>query len=302
MALYEAGRGGGSFAEGIEVVLRAMLQAPAFLYRIEGRPGTPGAPVQSIRWRRWTDTRWPRGCPTSCGRPRRTTRLLAAAERNELGTTGQIETAARRMLADPRARPVVVEFHRQWLGLSALDRLAKDARRLPGVRRGVACGHARRDRRLRRGGLLRTGAHAGPVADRRAQLRHPGAGPTVRGAAAIGIGTAAGGAAPRSAGRPADPGGVPGGARAARPELARAPGQAGARADPVSADAAPAARVDGDAARGRPAAAHARALRPARQRSPVRRLSRADGSHRLRLRALRRPGAFPRQRRRGGGG
>ncbi len=54
-----------------------------------------------------------------------------AAERNELGTTGQIEAAARRMLADPRARPVVVEFHRQWLGLSALDRLAKDARVYP---------------------------------------------------------------------------------------------------------------------------------------------------------------------------
>ena len=125
MALYQAGRAGGSFAEGIEVVLRAVLQAPAFLYRIEGRPGTarggnaPLAPLDGyevatrLSYFLWGTT------------PDDT--LLAAAERNALQTADQIEAAARRMLADPRARPVVAEFHRQWLGLTALDRLAKDA-------------------------------------------------------------------------------------------------------------------------------------------------------------------------------
>jgi Protein of unknown function (DUF1592)/Protein of unknown function (DUF1588)/Protein of unknown function (DUF1587)/Protein of unknown function (DUF1595)/Protein of unknown function (DUF1585) len=130
MALYQAGRAGGSFAEGIEVVLRAVLQAPAFLYRIEGRPGAPGragssplAPLDGYEvatrlsyflWGTMPDDA-----------------LLTAAERNALATADQIEAAARRMLADPRARPVAAEFHRQWLGLTALDRLAKDARAYP---------------------------------------------------------------------------------------------------------------------------------------------------------------------------
>jgi hypothetical protein len=123
LALYQVGRGGGSFGEGIEVVLRAVLQAPAFLYRIEGRPGTPGgrplAPLDGYEVAtRLSYFLW--GTTPDDG-------LLAAAERNQLGTADQIEAAARRMLSDPRARPMVAEFHRQWLGLGALDRLAKDA-------------------------------------------------------------------------------------------------------------------------------------------------------------------------------
>jgi hypothetical protein len=130
MGLYQGGRAGGSFAEGIEVVLGAVLQAPAFLYRIEGRPGTPGragskplAPLDGYEvatrlsyflWGTMPDDA-----------------LLTAAERNALATADQIEAAARRMLADPRARPVVAEFHRQWLGLTALDRPTGFTRQKP---------------------------------------------------------------------------------------------------------------------------------------------------------------------------
>ena len=35
MAAYAAGRTGGSYAEGIEVMIRAALQSPHFLYRLE---------------------------------------------------------------------------------------------------------------------------------------------------------------------------------------------------------------------------------------------------------------------------
>ena len=35
MSAYSAGRDGGTFAEGIEVMIRAALQSPNFLYRLE---------------------------------------------------------------------------------------------------------------------------------------------------------------------------------------------------------------------------------------------------------------------------
>jgi hypothetical protein len=126
LALYGLGRQGGSFAEGIEVVLRAVLQAPAFLYRLEGgRPAAAGAVLAPLDgyevatrlsyllWGTMPDDR-----------------LFAAAERNELGSAAQVVAVARTMLQDPRARPVVSEFHRQWLGLAA-DRLGKDAQVYP---------------------------------------------------------------------------------------------------------------------------------------------------------------------------
>jgi hypothetical protein len=126
LALYALGRQGGSFAEGIEVVLRAVLQAPAFLYRLEGgRPATAGAALAPLDgyqvatrlsyllWGTMPDDR-----------------LFAAAEGNQLGSAEQVVAMARTMLQDPRARPVIAEFNRQWLGLAA-DRVAKDAQVYP---------------------------------------------------------------------------------------------------------------------------------------------------------------------------
>ena len=41
--------------------------------------------------------------------------LLDAASRGELTDAASIETQARRMLEDPRARTAAIDFHRQWL-------------------------------------------------------------------------------------------------------------------------------------------------------------------------------------------
>ena len=46
MAAYSAGRTGGSYAEGIEVMIRAALQSSHFLYRLETT--TPANPPP--RW------------------------------------------------------------------------------------------------------------------------------------------------------------------------------------------------------------------------------------------------------------
>jgi hypothetical protein len=127
LAVFAVGRTGGSFGEGIEVTLRAILQAPAFIYRAEhGRPARPGEKLVGLTghevatrlsyflWGTMPDAR-----------------LFEAAARDALATPAQVAAQARQMLADPRARPAVVEFHRQWLGLAALDHLSKDREAYP---------------------------------------------------------------------------------------------------------------------------------------------------------------------------
>ena len=269
LALYAGGRSGGSFAEGIEVVLRAMLQAPAFLYRHRGAARARLRPAGC--WRRWTGTRWPPGCPTCCGGPCPTTPARRRPSATQLATPragggrwpgrcwpirapGRWWSSStgsgwgwRRWIGWPRTRGIYPEFDDEL-------RAGHGAPRPPPSSRTSYFGAER---------TLAALLTSDP------RLRHPGAGPPVRRAAAGGSGRRS-----RWRCRAAEraglltQAGVPGGARAARPELARPPGQAGARAGPVSADAAAAARADGDAARGRPAAAHPRALRPARQPTP----------------------------------
>jgi len=126
MRAYTAGRTGGTFAEGIEVVIRYALQAPAFLYRLESS-GAPSAdqriPLSQyelatrLSYLLWGST------PDDA--------LLAAAEAGELSTKEQIATRARAMLTDARARRAIAEFFRQWMNLGKLDTLVKSATAFP---------------------------------------------------------------------------------------------------------------------------------------------------------------------------
>jgi hypothetical protein len=125
LKVFGAARGAG-FARGIEVTLRAMLQSPNFLYRIETSPARAGEKyarlsgyevatrLSYLLWASMPDDR-----------------LFAAADRNELATPDQVGNLARTMLADPRAHRAIPEFYRQWLGLGALDTVVKDAQVYP---------------------------------------------------------------------------------------------------------------------------------------------------------------------------
>jgi hypothetical protein len=123
--LYAAGREGASFARGIEVTLRAMLQSPNFLYRLE--LGAPGAAVAGGKLVRLTPHEVAARLSYTLWASMPDDRLFAAADRGQLATPPQVGDMARTMLADARARPAVAEFYRQWLGLGGLEQLAKDA-------------------------------------------------------------------------------------------------------------------------------------------------------------------------------
>lgn len=107
---------GKDFYVGVECVIRAMLQDPRFLYRVElgapvdGRPGVfrlddfeIGTRLSYFFWGTTPDDA-----------------LLNAAERGELHTAEQIRAEATRLLESPRARERVHRFHALWLGYEQL--------------------------------------------------------------------------------------------------------------------------------------------------------------------------------------
>jgi hypothetical protein len=127
MAAYAAGRDGGTYAEGIEVMIRAILQSSHFLYRLETTTPTdataalvPLSPFElatRLSYLIWASA------PDDA--------LLDAAERGELATREQVGARARAMLDDPRARGAVGHFFRQWTGTTRLDITSKAAALFP---------------------------------------------------------------------------------------------------------------------------------------------------------------------------
>lgn len=110
----------------IRLLLQGMLQSPQFLYRVERSVSGVGgvAPVEPYElasrlsyflWASMPDDE-----------------LLAAAASGALSTPKGVETEARRMLDDPRARAMTTAFHALWLKLDRLPSTTKDPALYPG--------------------------------------------------------------------------------------------------------------------------------------------------------------------------
>jgi len=127
MKVYAVGAEGGGFPHGIEVMLRALLQSPSFLYRVElgQREGSSGTALRLTPHEvaaRLSYLLW----GTAPDQP-----LMDAADRGQLATGDQIAAQARRLLGDPRAQERLAEFHGKWLGIDGLDEVAKDPQKYP---------------------------------------------------------------------------------------------------------------------------------------------------------------------------
>jgi hypothetical protein len=101
----------GGFAEGVDVIVRALLQHPEFVYRVElGTPAdAPGVHRLSgyevatrLSYLLWGST------PDE--------QLLDDAEAGLLDDPDGVRAAAERLLADPRAIDRIDRFHAMWLG------------------------------------------------------------------------------------------------------------------------------------------------------------------------------------------
>lgn len=117
---------GGPWA-GLESALGAMLESPNFVYRldaIEDDPTKPGearftsyAMASRLSFLLWGST------PDD--------QLLDSAGKGELGSTEGIKAAADRLLASDKAQNGVLRFFDEWLAVSSIDTVEKDAKLFP---------------------------------------------------------------------------------------------------------------------------------------------------------------------------
>jgi hypothetical protein len=116
-AVFVAGRAE-DFRTGVELLLQTMLQSPRFLYRVEfGTGNQQVVPLSSWEMASRLSYLFWNSMPDDP--------LMVAANGDALRTKEQILTQATRMLADPKAREAVANFHQQWLGLDGLDGITK---------------------------------------------------------------------------------------------------------------------------------------------------------------------------------
>jgi hypothetical protein len=127
--VYQKGRAITDFKSGVHTVIAAVLMSEPFLYRSEIGPEgvqagadrtVPLAPYEVASALSYLIV----GSPPDA-------QLLQAAANNALQTAEQVGTHARRLLADPRAVPQLKGFVSDWLQLSALDKLGKNATAYP---------------------------------------------------------------------------------------------------------------------------------------------------------------------------
>jgi hypothetical protein len=140
MRFYQAGRqSGGSFDEGVEQMVAAVLASPKFLYReILGAPITERGNTAPKTEFALTDLElasrlsfflWNTGPDEELLRLAEAgglTKPSAAPEKNPL------EKQVRRMLADPKASSLVTGFAMKWLNLDGLDSVKPDPVLFPG--------------------------------------------------------------------------------------------------------------------------------------------------------------------------
>lgn len=125
-ALYDVGRTGADPANGVRLVVQAMLQSPSFLYLFEPAPGAaPGSIVALDDWALAARLSYffLNSMPDQ--------ELFAAAEGNKLDNPDEVASQALRLMGTDRFRSMVANFHEQWLELKELGATEKNAELFP---------------------------------------------------------------------------------------------------------------------------------------------------------------------------
>ena len=117
MAFYDAGRTEGDFEHGVEMTLARILADPRLIYRIETEP----ANVKAGQLYRVSDLDLASRLSFFIWSTTPDDQLLAVARQGKLKDPAVLEREARRMLNDPRAEALSVNFAGQWLNLRGLQ-------------------------------------------------------------------------------------------------------------------------------------------------------------------------------------
>ena len=127
LALFTAGKTGGSFADGIELVVEGMLQSADFLYRVE--QSDPAAPADAVV--ALNDYEMATRLSYFLWGTMPDKALFDAAAAKQLSAPADIETQVRRMLTDAKAKAAVAAFHGEWLSTATVSGVDKDAGLFP---------------------------------------------------------------------------------------------------------------------------------------------------------------------------
>jgi hypothetical protein len=128
--------GGDAFANGVELVVRAMLQSPHFVYRTE--LGTDNAPLSGWEVASKLSFLLHDTIPSDS--------LLDAAERGELGSAEGIVKVAQTMIEDPLAVSVINRYHDELFGMFRYETIDKDRMRFPEYNAAMNAEFAEADR------------------------------------------------------------------------------------------------------------------------------------------------------------
>jgi hypothetical protein len=134
----ELGRYGELYKQGkARLVIEAMLQSPAFLYRLESttiaahKPYARATRLAYLLWDTMPDDE-----------------LFRAAEKGELATPAGVERQVQRMLDDEKAKQAADEFIAQWFRFDTVLTMVKERRAYPSFTRELALAMTEETRRL----------------------------------------------------------------------------------------------------------------------------------------------------------
>jgi mono/diheme cytochrome c family protein len=113
---------GGSYQEGVALMIEAMLQSPRFIYRVEDQRGEGMVSDYELA-SRLSYILWG-GSPDA--------ELMRAADAGELMDRKQVTSQASRMLKDPRAVTQSLQFISDWLDVDRLGNMQPNGERFPG--------------------------------------------------------------------------------------------------------------------------------------------------------------------------
>ncbi|WP_437627056.1 DUF1592 domain-containing protein [Sorangium sp. So ce1151] len=121
LAVYRVGAKGATYADGIELIARAVLQSAGFLYLTEIGDGSTGATLALTPHELASSLSYliTAGPPDDA--------LLEAATTGALSTPEGRETEVRRLLQTSAARDRIVRVVREWLGIDRIAMTAKDS-------------------------------------------------------------------------------------------------------------------------------------------------------------------------------
>jgi hypothetical protein len=125
--LVAAGRAeGGDLANGVRLLVQATLQSASFLYLVEAAPAAQVGNVVALDdWALASRLSYffLNSMPDA--------ELFAAAEAGRLSRAGEVQGQSSRLMATPRFRETVANFHTQWLETAELRAAEKDGQLFP---------------------------------------------------------------------------------------------------------------------------------------------------------------------------